>query len=69
MAWVACGRHDAYWEQSVSAWDMAAGVVIVVEAGGVVTGTQGQPLDLMGGTVLACTPAIQQDLIAAIRPA
>jgi len=68
MAWVACGRHDAYWEQSVSAWDMAAGTVIVREAGGLVTGTRGEPLDLMAGTVLACTPAIQADLLEAIRP-
>ena len=44
MAYVACGRFDAYWEQSVSAWDIAAGVVIVEEAGGVVTDTLGRPL-------------------------
>lgn len=66
MAWVACGRHDAYWEQSVSPWDMAAGVVIVREAGGLVTDTKGGPLDLMGGTVLASSPAIQQELLKAI---
>jgi myo-inositol-1(or 4)-monophosphatase len=68
MAWVACGRYDAYWEQSVSAWDMAAGVVIVREAGGLVTGTQGEPLDLMAGTVLACTPQIQNEVLAALTP-
>lgn len=68
MAWVACGRHDAYWEQSVSPWDMAAGAVIVREAGGLVTDTLGRPLDLMGGTVLACAPAIQAELLAAIAP-
>ncbi|WP_326525138.1 inositol monophosphatase family protein [Sphingomonas sp.] len=66
MAWVACGRHDAYWEQSVSAWDMAAGDVIVREAGGLVTDTAGGPLDLMGGTVLASTPAIQREVLEAI---
>lgn len=67
MAWVACGRHDAYWEQAVSAWDMAAGAVIVREAGGLVTGTLGEPLDLMGGTVLASTPAIQAELLVALQ--
>ena len=67
MAWVACGRHDAYWEQTVSAWDMAAGVVIVREAGGLVTDTSGGSLDLMGGTVLASTPAIQAELLEALR--
>lgn len=68
MAWVACGRYDAYWEQSVSPWDIAAGVVIVREAGGVVTNTIGGELDLMGGTILAATPAIQQDLLSALAP-
>jgi myo-inositol-1(or 4)-monophosphatase len=68
MAYVACGRFDAYWEQSVSAWDMAAGVVLVKEAGGVVTDTRGGPLDLGGGTVLAATPAIQAELLEALAP-
>jgi myo-inositol-1(or 4)-monophosphatase len=68
MAYVACGRFDAYWEQSVSAWDMAAGVVIVREAGGLVTDTAGGRLDLMGGTVLAATPQIQAELLAALNP-
>jgi len=68
MAWVACGRHDAYWEQSVSAWDIAAGVAIVREAGGVVTDTRGGALDLMNGTVLASTPAIHAELLEALAP-
>jgi len=68
MAYVACGRFDAYWEQSVSAWDMAAGAIIVTEAGGVVTDTVGSPLDLMGGTVLATTPHLHDALLNAIRP-
>jgi myo-inositol-1(or 4)-monophosphatase len=66
MAWVACGRYDAYWEQSVSAWDMAAGVALVREAGGLVTDTLGGPLDLMGGTVLASNPEIQPELLKAL---
>ena len=69
MAYVACGRYDAYWEQSVSAWDLAAGVVIVREAGGVVTDTRGNALDIMNGTVLACTPQIQPELLRELRPA
>ena len=67
-AYVACGRLDGYWEQSVSAWDMAAGAILVREAGGVVTDTLGGPLDLMGGTCLACTPQIQAALLEAIAP-
>jgi myo-inositol-1(or 4)-monophosphatase len=68
MAYVACGRFDAYWEQSLNAWDMGAGVVIVEEAGGVVTDTRGRPLDLEGGTVLASTPALHSELVAALAP-
>ena len=43
LAWTAAGRFDAYWERDIGAWDMAAGIVIVREAGGIVT-------DLDGGT-------------------
>ncbi len=67
-AYVACGRLDGYWEQSVSPWDMAAGVVLVREAGGVVTDTLGGPLDLMGGTCLSCTPQIHAALLEALTP-
>jgi myo-inositol-1(or 4)-monophosphatase len=67
-AYVACGRFDAYWEQSVAAWDMAAGAVLVREAGGLVTDTSGGPLDLMGGNVLNCAPGIQQALLEVIAP-
>ena len=67
-AYVACGRFDAYWEQSVAAWDMAAGALLVREAGGVVTGTLGEPLDLMGGTCLNCTPGLHAPLLEVLRP-
>jgi len=68
MVYVACGRFDAYWEQSVSAWDMAAGAVIVREAGGIVTNTRGGPLDLMAGTVLAATPQLHDEIVEALAP-
>ena len=68
MAYVACGRFDAYWEQSVCAWDIAAGVVIVEEAGGVATDTLGRPLDLNGGTILASSPHVHSALVDAIAP-
>lgn len=68
LAFVACGRFDAYWEQSVCAWDIAAGAIIVSEAGGTVTGTRGEALDLMGGTLLAATPGIHAELLEALSP-
>jgi len=68
LAYVAAGRFDGYWEQKVSAWDMAAGVILVREAGGVISDTLGQPLDLYNGTVLGCTPQIRDELLSAIKP-
>ena len=68
MAYVACGRFDAYWEQSLNAWDMAAGVILVEEAGGVVTDTVGRPLVLDNGTVLASTPQLHSRLLAELTP-
>ena len=37
LAWVAAGRFDAFWERGLSSWDVAAGIVILREAGGLVT--------------------------------
>ena len=68
MAYVACGRYDAYWEQSVSPWDLAAGVILVTEAGGRVTDTAGRAIDIMNGTVLACTPQLLPLLLPELLP-
>lgn len=63
MAWVAAGRWDAYWERALMAWDMAPGVILVQEAGGVATSVDGSPLDLHGGNVCVSNGAIQQPLM------
>jgi myo-inositol-1(or 4)-monophosphatase len=68
MAYVACGRFDAYWEQAVRAWDIGAGVILVEEAGGIVTDTRGQPLELDNGTVLASTAQLHAELLAELTP-
>jgi myo-inositol-1(or 4)-monophosphatase len=67
-AWVAAGRFDAYWEQSVAPWDMAAGALLISEAGGVVSDTAGRPLNIRGGTFLGCTPKLHGALIEALAP-
>jgi myo-inositol-1(or 4)-monophosphatase len=41
LAWVACGRHDGHWEVNLSPWDVAAGFLLVAEAGGIVTAPDG----------------------------
>jgi myo-inositol-1(or 4)-monophosphatase len=53
LCYVACGRLDGYWEHHVEAWDMAAGGLMVIEAGGGVTATDGSRFSVDGGQVLA----------------
>jgi myo-inositol-1(or 4)-monophosphatase len=53
LAYVACGRADGYWERGLSPWDMAAGIVILREAGGKVTAYDGSPLKIDSGRILA----------------
>ena len=71
LAFVAEGRLDGYWERGLSPWDLAAGVVLVEQAGGVVCSYDGSPADLSTGRLIACTPGLQQPLIeglAGCRP-
>lgn len=59
LAYIAAGRLDAYWASSVKAWDIAAGVLMVREAGGMVTNLAGGPLDLAKANFLAAaTPTL-----------
>jgi len=53
LAWVAMGRLDVYWERGLKAWDLAAGVLILQEAGGQASDYQGDKLDIFKGEVLA----------------
>lgn len=64
MAWVAAGRWDAYWERALNAWDMAPGVILVQEAGGIATSVTGTPLDLRAGNVCVSNGAVHAVLIA-----
>lgn len=68
LAWVSCGRFEAYWEQKVSAWDMGAGIILVREAGGRVSDTLGRDLDLHNGTVLGTNAILHDQILEAIRP-
>ena len=66
LANVACGRLDGYWERGIQPWDMAAGIVILREAGGKVTAYDGSPLDINSGRVLATNGQIHQSLSQAL---
>ncbi|MCY3770388.1 MAG: inositol monophosphatase family protein [Gammaproteobacteria bacterium] len=67
LAYVACGRGDAYWESGLDIWDMAAGSLIVREAGGLVTGFQGEQDHLATGCVLAASPGIFSDILGIVK--
>jgi len=69
MAWVAAGRWDAYWERALNAWDMAPGIILVREAGGVATSADGSPLDLHGQNVCVSNGAVQDALMAVLNQA
>lgn len=62
LAYVACGCLDGYWERGLSPWDLAAGVVLVEEAGGRVSAYDDTPFDIYSGRILATNNAIHSDL-------
>lgn len=71
LAYVACGRLDGYWERGLSPWDMAAGVVLVQEAGGTVSAYDGSPFTLPSGRILATNGNIHQvlsDTLQTVQP-
>ncbi len=61
-AWVAAGRYDAYWEYDLAPWDLAAGILLVREAGGIVTHPDGSPATPEARSVLAANPLVHGDL-------
>lgn len=61
MAWVACGRFDGYFEAGVKAWDVAAGCLLVEEAGGTVSAINGNPY-VFGDPILATNGHIHKEL-------
>jgi myo-inositol-1(or 4)-monophosphatase len=65
LAYVACGRLDGHWAHEIHPWDSAAGVLLVQEAGGVATGSDGRPFELAAGHYLA---AATTELHAALEP-
>lgn len=66
LAWVAAGRLDAYWELVLAPWDMAAGVLLVTEAGGRVTTPAGNPLRVGHGGAIASNDALHLSLTARV---
>ncbi|THD77548.1 MAG: inositol monophosphatase [Phenylobacterium sp.] len=69
LAWVAAGRYDGYWERDLSAWDLAAGLLLVTEAGGKITDADGGDDVLASGSVCAANSEIHPQLLQLLRAA
>jgi myo-inositol-1(or 4)-monophosphatase len=69
LAYVAAGRVDAYWERGLKTWDMAAGAVLVREAGGYVSDVTGHDGFMATGDVLAGNETMQKELLKLLKKA
>ena len=68
LAWVAAGRIDGFWELGLSPWDMAAGALLITEAGGLVGDLTGEPNYLETGNIVGGNPKVFAQLLQIIAP-
>jgi myo-inositol-1(or 4)-monophosphatase len=69
LACVAAGRFDIYWERNLSPWDMAAGLLMVREAGGYVTDLDGHDAMFVKGHIAAGNETLHRELLAVLKSA
>ena len=69
LAWVAAGRLDGYWERDLKPWDMAAGMILVREAGGFVSDITGGSELFSTGHVVAGNETIHTELLRVLKEA
>jgi myo-inositol-1(or 4)-monophosphatase len=69
LAWVAAGRVDAYWERDISPWDIAAGLLLVREAGGFVTDVDGKDTMMQTGSIVAGNETMHHELLNLLKGA
>ncbi len=62
LAFVAAGKVDGYWERGLEVWDLAAGAIIVKEAGGIISDYPSGEFNLLSGRILACCPSLESEL-------
>jgi myo-inositol-1(or 4)-monophosphatase len=68
LAWVACGRIDGFWEMGLKPWDVAACILLIQEAGGIVTDFAGGGSSLATGDILTAGPTLQTQMYEAFLP-
>ncbi|MCF8259130.1 MAG: inositol monophosphatase, partial [Flavobacteriales bacterium] len=67
LAYVACGRFDAFYEYGLSPWDVAAGILLVTEAGGMVTDFSGGGDAVFGKEIVSGNPRVQTELLSLVK--
>ncbi len=67
LAWVAAGRLDGYWESGLSPWDIAAGALLVLEAGGLVSEPDGGSDYLRSGRIMAANPRLLREMAGPVH--
>lgn len=68
LAWVAAGRYDGFWEFDLNTWDIAAGVLLIQEAGGMISEVDGGRDYLKSGDIMAANPFIYRKLLRKLTP-
>lgn len=69
LAWVAAGRYEGFWERGLSPWDMAAGIILVREAGGFVTDMDGKNRMIESGGIVAGNATLHTKLLKTVKAA
>jgi myo-inositol-1(or 4)-monophosphatase len=69
LAYVACGRLDGFWEFGLKPWDMAAGILLIEEAGGMLSDINGSADHLITGNICAASQGLYKDLLAHLQTA
>jgi myo-inositol-1(or 4)-monophosphatase len=67
LSYVACGRFDAFWELTLNSWDMAAGCLMIGEAGGTVTNLEGNEFSVYKETVVASNGFLHEDMMTVLK--
>jgi myo-inositol-1(or 4)-monophosphatase len=67
LAYVACGRFDGFWEDGLNAWDIAAGALLINEAGGRITNFENEPLDIYTKKVVASNGRVHDSMLRLLR--
>ncbi|MGC1302040.1 MAG: inositol monophosphatase family protein [Caulobacteraceae bacterium] len=69
LAWVAAGRYDGYWERDLKPWDIAAGSLMVLEAGGAISSASGERFDTNEGTLCAANLDLHPQILERLKAA